>query len=173
MPRRSVVAHLARRFATSLWPGGPSPADEARVAGVLSPAELALWRRLSGPDRRHSVAVALRTRSDDPAVLAAALLHDVGKLEAGLGTLGRVGATMAGLAAGGPAGPRILAWAGRGGAVGRVGRYLAHDRLGADLLARAGSHPLAVAWAREHHLPPDRWSVPAALGARLKAADDD
>jgi len=37
----------------------------------------------------------------------------------------------------------------------------------------AGSDPLTVTWAREHHLPADRWTVPAAVGAALKAADDD
>ena len=34
-------------------------------------------------------------------------------------------------------------------------------------------NPLTVAWAREHHRPPDQWTVPAAVGAVLKAADDD
>jgi hypothetical protein len=51
--------------------------------------------------------------------------------------------------------------------------YLTHDRLGADLLRVAGSEPLTVAWAGEHHLPPEQWSVDRATGDALKAADGD
>jgi hypothetical protein len=64
-------------------------------------------------------------------------------------------------------------WQSRSGPLGRAGRYLCHDAIGADLLAAAGSDPLTVAWAREHHLPEDRWTVPAPVGAALKLADDD
>ncbi len=55
----------------------------------------------------------------------------------------------------------------------RIGLYLRHDRVGAELLSEAGSDPLTVAWAGEHHRPPERWSVDARLGAALKLADDD
>jgi len=68
---------------------------------------------------------------------------------------------------------RARGWAHAPGARGRVGRYLAHDEIGAGLLGSAGSEPLPVAWAREHHLPADRWTVPAEVGAALRAADDD
>jgi hypothetical protein len=115
---------------------------------------------MSGPDRRHAVGVA---RAVPAPLAAAALLHDVGKVEAGLGTLARVPATLVGLVAR----ERVV----RGN--GRIARYLRHDALGADLLAAAGADPLTVAWAREHHLPPARWTVPADAGAALKAADDD
>lgn len=159
------LAHLARRFAGSLRPGGPGPEDEAWVAGVLSEAELGLWRTMSGPDRRHAVAVARRVErwlgpEATPAVLAAALLHDVGKTASGLGTLGRVVATVA-------------AGAGRAHLTPAIDRYLCHSTLGADMLERAGSDPLTVAWAREHHLPPERWTVPPAVAGILEAADDD
>ena len=160
------AAHLARRFAGSLRPGGPSPAEEAWVAGVLGHDELSLWRRMSGADRRHAVAVAHRVEELLGAgpvarpVVAAALLHDVGKVVAGLGTAGRVAATLAGMA-------------GRRSVTPRVGLYLRHDALGAELLRAAGSDPLTVAWAAEHHLPPERWTVPAAIGRALKDADDD
>jgi len=149
------------------------------VAGLLSPAERDLWRRMSGPDRRHAVAVARRVvamEGGSRAMVVAALLHDVGKVESGLGTLARVGAT---LAAAGLGKGRLLAWANdaneeaRSGVAVRVARYLAHDRIGAELLAAAGSDPLVVAWAAQHHLPADRWEVPAALGSCLKAADGD
>ena len=82
--------HLARRFATSLWPGGPAPADDAWARRRLIPGESELWNRLSGPDRRHAVGVGRATAAlgdaEAPpcdAVLAAALLHDVGKVKSG------------------------------------------------------------------------------------------
>jgi hypothetical protein len=135
------------------------------------PGEVALWDRMPGSDRRHAVGVARRVEAalggEDAAgraVLAAALLHDVGKVDAGLGTFGRVGATVAALAAG-------PARAGRWG--GRVGGYLRHDSRGAELLAAADSDPVTVTWAREHHLPPARWTLPRQVADTLKAADDD
>ncbi len=159
------AAHLVRRFAGALRPGGPSPAEEAWVASVLGEAELELWARMSGADRRHAVAVAGRVHQAlggavDRPVLAAALLHDVGKVVSGLGTLGRVAATLAGMA-------RLRSL------TPRVAQYLRHDALGAQLLETAGSDALTVAWAAEHHLPPERWTVPAPTAGVLKAADDD
>ena len=163
------LVHLARRFFGALDPRGPSPEDEAWVAGTLSAGEQALWERMSGPDRRHAVGVARdvveRLGGEDatPPVVAAALLHDVGKIDAGLGTLARVPATLVGLVAR----ERVAS------GTGRVARYLRHDAIGADLLTAAGADPLTVAWAREHHLPPDRWTLPPAVAHALKAADDD
>jgi putative nucleotidyltransferase with HDIG domain len=119
---------------------------------------------MSGPDRRHAVGVARALGAiDEPWVVAAALLHDVGKVDSQLSTFARVPATLAGMAAR----DRVAS----GG--GRVARYLRHDVIGAELLDAAGSHPLTVAWAREHHLPPERWTVPRPIGDALKAADDD
>lgn len=162
---RFPAVHLARRFLGSLRPGGPAPDEEAWVATVLGDGELGLWRQMSGPDRRHAVLVARRTQAALGAaaasrpVLAAALLHDVGKTASGLGTLGRVAATLA-------------AALGRPRATARIAAYRDHPTLGADLLAAAGSDPLTVAWARQHHLPPERWTLPAAVGRALKDADD-
>lgn len=169
------AAHLTRRFVGSLRPGGPGTEAEAWVAAHLRPGELALWRRMAGADRRHAHGVARRVvdalgdGATDP-VVAAALLHDVGKVEAGLGTFGRVVATLSAAVAG-----REMAgaWSERRGFTRRVGLYLRHPELGADLLELAGSDPLTVAWAREHHLPEERWSVPAEVGRALRDADDD
>jgi hypothetical protein len=154
--------HLARRFFGSLRPGGPSPVDEAWVRGRLLPAEMAIWERLSDPDRRHAVGVArevaVRLGDDVPRpVIAAALLHDSGKGVSGLGTFARVGATLLG-----PTRAR-----------GRASDYLRHPEHGARLLREAGSDPLTVTWAAEHHLPPDRWTLDRGVADALKAADDD
>ena len=51
----------------------------------------------------------------------------------------------------------------------RIGLYLRHDGVGAELLDRAGSDPLTVAWAGEHHRPPERWSVDAPDRGRPQA----
>jgi hypothetical protein len=153
------MVHLAKRFFGSLRRGGP--ADEQWAIDQLNVGERALWSRMPDADRRHAVDVAHRVGDSRPrAVLAAALLHDVGKIESGLGTFGRVGATVLG-------GISRTRWKRR------VGAYLRHDELGARLLADAGSDPLTVAWAREHHLPSDRWTVPYDVGLALKLADDD
>ncbi len=154
MVRPHRLIHLGRRFVGSLRRGAPD--EEAWALAQLHDGERALWTRMSDADRRHAVGVAQAV----PVELApAALLHDVGKIDSGLGTFARVGATLLGSV--------TRSWPGR------VGRYLRHDEIGADLLAAAGSDPLTVAWAREHHLPEDRWTVPLDAGRALKAADDD
>jgi hypothetical protein len=160
------VIHLVRRFFGSLSDSAPSAADDAWARSFLLPGESALWSRMSNPDRRHSVGVARETVrilcEDAPRpVVAAALLHDVGKVKSGLGTFARAGATVAG------------AVVGRQRLRGRVGDYLRHDELGAHMLDVAGSDPVTVAWAREHHLPAARWSIERRVADALKSADDD
>ena len=160
------MVHLARRFFGSVRRGGPPPEDERWVAGILTESEMALWRRMSDADRRHSVEVARRAKAElGPTaarpLLAAALLHDVGKVVAGLGTFGRVLATL------------DLMTGRRKGLTTRFRMYRRHPQLGAQLLEEAGSHPVTVTWAREHHLPPAAWTLPGPAARALKAADDD
>lgn len=170
--------HLAVRFFGALWPGGPNYADEAWAVSKLLPGEQQLWDRMSGPDRRHAIGVARDTAmllgepSPGRDVVAAALLHDVGKVEASLGTFARVGVTLAGLVAGRE---RLAAWADRGGRDwrSRVGHYVTHDRIGGDLLRGGGSEPLTIAWAEEHHRPPESWTVDRRVAQALKDADGD
>ena len=167
--------HLARRFFGSLRPGGPPEADRAWVEDVLSDAEYALWVRQYGPDRRHTVAVAREVErrlghEATPPVLAAALLHDIGKIDADLGTWGRVVATMSAKVAGADT---ARLWIKSTGFTRRVGLYLHHPELGADLLEMAGSDPLTIAWAEEHHKPADQWTVERHIAEVLHAVDDD
>ena len=171
------AVHLTTRFFGSLRPGGPKAADREWVAEQLSAAELELWSSMSGPDRRHSVGVARRVEralgaEATPPVMAAALLHDVGKVDAHLRTYGRVAATLSGAMIGRD--PDVIrAWCRAGGFTRRVGLYLRHPDLGGDQLALAGSDPLTVAWAREHHLPAEQWTIPAEIADALHEADDD
>lgn len=174
------VRHLAGRWVSSLWPGGPDVAGEAWARRWLNPEERSLWERMSGADRRHALGVARAVAAElgnadgagvPTAALAAALLHDVGKVESGIGTTGRVFVTLTAIGLGRK---RVAAWAApSGGWAAKAGRYVAHDRLGGDLLEQAGSDPLVSSWARQHHLPADRWTVDRHLGDVLKRCDDD
>lgn len=125
-----AVWHLAARFVTSLSPRPPAVVDEVWAEDQLMPAELALWRRSSNQDRRHSIVVARRFVARRPqasrAEVAGALLHDIGKLECRLGTFGRVVATLVG--------PRTA----------RFRAYHDHEAIGARLLAARGSDPITV-----------------------------
>ena len=182
--------HLAVRFFGSLVPVGPRPVSQRWAESSLTPAETKLFNSMSGADRRHAIGVARRasalalSNAPDPAgdgllareVVAAALLHDGGKVESGLGTIGRVVATLAAMLFGRA---RLVERArrpeqGSERSLGtRIGLYLMHDRLGASLLEKAGSGDLTVRWAGEHHLPEDRWTVEPNLGRALKQADGD
>jgi hypothetical protein len=175
MPAARHVRHLARRFATSLWPASPPPPDEAWVASLLGPGEQALWGRLGGADRRHAIGVARRAALELGAgatrpVLAAALLHDVGKVEAGYGPWRRAAATVVGGTVGRR---RTIAWGDAHRAGRRLAAYLDHDRRGAALLRAAGAEELTARWAADHHQPEAAWGVPLTVGRALKAADDD
>ncbi len=123
--------HLAGRFLWSLTANRPPEvADEVWAEDSLLPGELALWRRMCNEDRRHSYRVARRFAAARPeatrAEIAGALLHDVGKIECGLGTWGRVAASVV------------------GGRTERFRTYHDHERIGAELAAAAGSDPATV-----------------------------
>jgi hypothetical protein len=150
--RLAHAGHFARRFIGSLSRRPPSYDDEAWAESSLLPVEVPLWRRMSPQDRRHAVEVTRRFLTLRPdatrAEVAGALLHDVGKVEARLGTTGRVLATLV------PA-----PWA-----RGRFAVYRAHEEIGAGWCQRAGSEPATV------ELVAGTGSGPAALA--LRAADD-
>ena len=174
--------HRARRFARSLVARAPGPDDTAWAHSWLSVEEQRLFARMPPVDRAHSIGVAravLRrlepagSDAQDPSrrwMMAAALTHDVGKSVAGLGTYGRVVATLS-EAVGGASMANV--WAQRRGMTRKVGLYLQYPQLGADLLAVVGSDERVVAWAAQHHEPEDRWTVPVEAGRLLVAADDE
>lgn len=125
------VAHLVRRFWTSLSRREPDAADLEWVLAHLLPGEADLWRRLSVQDRRHAIVVARRfvALAGQPSrdEVAGALLHDVGKQASGLGTFARVLATLVG-----PRGAKFRT-------------YHDHEALGAAMATEAGSTSDTVA----------------------------
>jgi hypothetical protein len=167
--------HLSKRFFGSIVPVGPRPTDVGWAEQYLQPGEAAIWRVMPRADRRHSIAVARRVEESlgvaaTRPVLAAAMLHDVGKMSSGFGTAGRVGATVIVSIVGRPT---AASWSGRGGMRGRVGRYARHPELGAAMLREAGSDPLTATWAREHHLPDSECTLPAEIARALREADEN
>ncbi len=156
------IVHLAKRFFGSLSRREPVAADTAWAEGLLRPGEVVLWHRMAPADRRHAIGVARQVitllGSDvECPVLAAALLHDVGKVDSNLGSVARALATVLNRRSGD----------------GKFARYRRHDEIGACLLLAAGSDPVTVAWAREHHLSAHQWTLRAEVSAALKSADDD
>jgi hypothetical protein len=173
----ATPVHLVKRFVGTALPLGPKATDAEWAEASLLDGERDLWRRMKRADRRHAAAVARRVQAALGAeatrpVLAAALLHDVGKIEARFGAYRRTLATLSAIAV--RHDPDVIrAWTKATGFTRRVGLYLQHDKLGGDLLGMAGSDPLTEAWARQHHLPEDDWTVPTGIGRALKDADDD
>lgn len=147
--------------------------DAGMVASLLTPAQQALFRRMSAPDRRHALRVyqALVAQRPQPQdLLVAALLHDVGKAAGPPPLWVRVAVVLLErwaprwldrLSAGDPRGwrrPFVL--------------YRRHAEIGAEWAAQAGCSPLTVALIRRHHDPlgsPD--SEEDRLLALLQQAD--
>lgn len=124
------LAHLVRRFIGSLSRRAPEQGDAAWALAQLSAEEAELWLRMPPQDRRHSVEVARRfavaANTTERALVAGALLHDVGKTKSALSTFGRVAATVIG--------PRTK----------RFRLYHEHERIGADILRAIGSHAATI-----------------------------
>ena len=126
----SEIAHLAKRFVLNLVPSQVHEIERQWVHSVLSQDEFALWNNMMVQDRRHSVMVGRRFVKHRPIAtqseIAGALLHDVGKSVARLGTFGRVIATLVG--------PRTN----------RFRQYHDHEQIGATMLRSIGSNELTI-----------------------------
>ncbi len=126
----SKISHLAKRFVLSLVPSQVQEIERQWVHSVLTPGEFDLWNKMMAQDRQHSVLVGRRFVKYQPTAtqseIAGALLHDVGKSAAHLGTLARVVATLVG--------PRTS----------RFRQYHDHEAIGAAMLRSIGSNDLTI-----------------------------
>lgn len=132
-------AHLARRFVWSLRVAPLKGHEIEELAGLVDRPTLDAFLGQAVTDQRHGYEAArhVRDRHGRPELVVASLLHDLGKRHAGLGTAGRVVAS-------------VLSRLGLP-APGRLGVYLDHPRLGADELRELGHDPLTVDFAAHHH----------------------
>jgi hypothetical protein len=182
------VVYRVRQFiqATGAWIR-PAEVEEALLTRHLPPQALDLFRAMPSQDRQHASNVYRTLQQegyDDPDLLAAALLHDVGK-----GVPQRdEGVSPVGKSAPPRGGPRLwhrvavvlmrAFWPGLLERIGQEDRdgwrrpfyiQLHHPALGAELARQAGCSPITVGLIRRHEDPPHQGDEP--LLAALQAAD--
>jgi hypothetical protein len=129
------MLHLVRRFIGFLTAQPLSPAEQLFVSGSISIELCRLFYTHRPEDQRHAVDVASRV-PDDPAVIEAALLHDIGKTTVHMGAIERSCATLWAMTS-------LPIW-------GDWLSYRDHGPIGADLLEAHGADALAVAFTRYH-----------------------
>lgn len=140
-----------RQAVRAAAPGGEEE-DRAVVTAYLTEAQQSLFFTMTRRDRRHSVQTCrllLEQGHRDPDLLAAALLHDVGKGPIRLWH--RVAYVL--LAAGAPGLLRRLARADASGWRGALYRSLHHAEAGAARALAAGATAETARLIREHHTP--------------------
>lgn len=127
------------------------PAARREIADVLSERELALFQRYSLEDQWHSYCVLCTLKAagyTHPDLLAAALLHDVGKMRLPLSIWERSLIVLAQFLL-----PRKTSAWGQGQARGWRRPFVvkaSHPAWGADMARAAGSRPLTIALICHH-----------------------
>lgn len=155
---------------------GPLPtAHQNEIQAVLTPAEYVLFRRFGRSDQRHGYCVMRTLRSagvEEQALLAAALLHDVGKTRARVTVLDRTLVVVFGILA-----PATVARWGQGEPVGWQRPFVVkaqHPAWGAEMAAAAGSMQRTVTLILRHQdsLPAQDQTEEDRLLRLLQWADD-
>ncbi len=171
----SRLAYRTRQF----WNALPVPRKRVETGALLphlSPPQIVLFRRMQPSEQAHAHQVLERLKAagqTDPHLLAAALLHDVGKILYPLSLLDRVVIVL---------GKRFFRRrAGRWGE-GTPGLFRRpfvvaahHPAWGADLAEQAGASSRTVGLIRRHQDPPspNPGSRTERLLAALQAADEE
>jgi hypothetical protein len=156
---------------------GDSRSAVSRLWTYLSPAQAALFQRMSASEQRHGLAVleAIEKEGRAGATLGqAALLHDAGKTGAYLRLWHRVTTVVLHVLAPGAL-PRLAcdepgSW--------RYPFFIQyhHAERGAKMAGQAGSGAMVSALIHWHHTPPDQTDLDAygrSLLAALRSADDN
>jgi hypothetical protein len=179
--RRALLNRVAYRSSQFFKAVGARVNQEDRVIveSVLeTTAQRALFDRMPAADQRHAVALlrTLRTEGHDhPALMQAALLHDVAKSRAGITVFHRVIVVLLRAFL-----PGWLAWLVHSpdGSLSRLRRpfaqYLEHPSVGAEWAEAAGCLPMAVSIIRRHQSPVPALSLVLEdqFLRSLQAADD-
>lgn len=168
MGRLARLAYRLRQFRLAL-PGGWRRVPDEALSPYLSPALITLFRRMQPSEQAHSFSVLERLRAAgqaDPDLLAAALLHDTGKMLLPLSVWDRALAVL-----GWRFLPRLSQrWAETDGKGLHRPFVVAtrHPEWGARLVAAAGASPRTVELVRRHQ---DAHPGGDALLAALQQAD--
>jgi HD domain len=171
----SRLAYRSRQFWNTLLAPSKHIPSEALLRH-LTPAQLSLFQRMQPSEQAHAYQIFKRLETDgqtDPDLLAAALLHDVGKILHPLSICNRVMIVL---------GKHLFPGAARHWASGtprglRLPFVVSaqHAGWGAELATQAGATSKTVELVRHHHdaylLNPD--SPSKHLLAALQAADDE
>ena len=160
--------YRVRQFVSALL-AHVSPEDLREADELLPPPAQELFHRMGAPDQQHALNVMRALRRDGsagPDLLAAALLHDVGKSAAQIRPWHRAIVVLSKRFA-----PRVLEWLAAGEPRGWRRPFVVHARhaaMGAEWAAQAGCSALAVSLIRRHQEPLHR--APCGEEERLLAA---
>jgi len=168
-----ILSHLAYR-ARQFWNALPRPRKRVETETLLphlSPSQIVLFRRMQPSEQTHAYQMLERLKASgqtDPDLLAAALLHDVGKVLVPLSLLDRVVIVL---------GKRFFRRRARRWSEGTPSRLRRpfvvaahHPDWGADLAEQAGASSRTVDLIRRHQDIP---SVDDSLLSALQSADDE
>ena len=145
-----AIHYRVRQFLRALF-ARVSEDELGEALHVLSPEAQALFRRQAAQDQRHALTVCQALHEEgrtNPDLLAAALLHDVGKTAARLPAWQRAVIVLLGRFA-----PRLLARLSGGEPRGWRRPFVTHTlhpQAGARWAEQAGCSPLTVALIRRH-----------------------
>jgi putative nucleotidyltransferase with HDIG domain len=170
------IVYRTRQFWLAMT-ARPSPDDLAQAAGLLSPALFQLFEQMQPSEQAHSLEIFRRLQWEgetDRDLLAAALLHDVGKSHCPLRLWERVWIVLARAAA--P--QRARRWGQAAPRGWRRALVVAeqHPAWGAEMARQAGASAVTVELIRRHQetLVPAAASRPdSSLLIRLQSLDNE
>ena len=145
------IGYRLRQFWQDVTAPRLTAVAQTDIAAQLTPAELALFQRYSQSDQWHTFRVMKTLQAcgqNQPALLTAALLHDVGKARVKLSVWERSWIVLAEFGW-----PQKTAVWGQGEPVGWRRPFVVkaqHPAWGAEMAAAAGSSPLVVELIRRH-----------------------
>lgn len=167
------IAYRLRQLVANLTAGPLAAGARREVADLLTARELALFDGYTYADQAHALRVLHCLRDagyNHPDLLAAALLHDVGKIRCPLSAWDRTT-----IVVGSALFPRRAAEWGNGAPAGRRRPFVAraqHPQWGAEMAAAAGSRPAVIDLIRRHQDKLDFVDENDRLLAQLQWADD-